>query len=647
MRSHRSVVPTMLSRWLPRLTHSDNVGFSRTRTLTLAAAIALMCFAGVAAVAALFRAADAEDSVNRTIEIRQQARDVLTIMLNAETGVRGFLLSGDETFLDPYQTGPRQLSETIARLTALTSDNPIQRQGLRAISKTTEQLMDFYRDLLALTGQGKRDGAIERITLKTGKTLMDETRTLIDAFNERELVLLHERQHAASFWEAFLIGAGGGALIIAIGLVVFFARSTFHYIEHLDFRTAEVENEARRRRESEATLLQAQKMESVGQLTGGIAHDFNNMLTVIIGNLETLQRRLTRMSPNGLSLEALAALAKPTELALQGAHNAAKLTHRLLAFARRQPLAPVRADLNKIVSGVADLLRRTVGETIVFETVLAAGLWPTFVDTNQLENAVLNLAVNARDAMPNGGHLTIETANSYLDEAYARQFGDVAPGQYVLLSVTDTGTGISPELMKKVFEPFFTTKDHGRGSGLGLAMVHGFVKQTGGHVRIYSEVNEGTTVKIYLPRLNQAEEVAANPEEVPQLSVANETARPSETILLVEDNEDVRQYAKSALEELGYKILVAQDGAAALRILKDGAEIDLLFTDIVLPGGMNGRELSQKVLKMRPGLAVLYTTGYTPNAIIHHGRLDPDVQLLSKPYTQDELSRKIRRVLGR
>jgi signal transduction histidine kinase/CheY-like chemotaxis protein len=637
----------MLSRWIPRLTHGDNVGFSRNRTLALAAAIALMCFAGAAAVGALFRAADAEESVNRTIEIRQQARDLLTIVLNAETGVRGFLLSGDNAFLEPYRTAPRQLSETIARLTALTSDNPIQRQNLKALSNTTEQLMNFYSDVLALIGQGKRDGAIELITLKTGKTMMDETRSLIDAFNGRELALLNDRQHAASFWESFLVGAGGSALMLAIGLVVLFASSTFHYIEHLDFRTAELENEARRRRESEETLLQAQKMESVGQLTGGIAHDFNNMLTVIIGNLETLQRRLTRTQPNGLSLEALAALAKPAELAMQGAHNAAKLTHRLLAFARRQPLAPVRADLNKIVSGVSDLLRRTMGETIVFETVLAAGLWPTFVDTNQLENAVLNLTVNARDAMPNGGHLTIETANSYLDEAYASQFGDVAPGQYILLSVTDTGTGISPDLMKKVFEPFFTTKGHGRGSGLGLAMVHGFVKQTGGHVRIYSEVNEGTTVKIYLPRLSQAGEFAATPEQIPHHAVLNELARASETILLVEDNEDVREYAKSALEELGYKVLVAHDSAGALRIVNDGADIDVLFTDIVLPGGMNGRQLSHEVLKARPGLAVLFTTGYTPNAIIHHSRLDPDVQLLSKPYTQDDLSRKIRRVLGR
>ena len=637
----------MLSGWIPKLRHGDNVGFSRERILALAAAIALMCFAGAAAVGALFRAADAEKSVNRTIEIRQEARELLAIALNAETGIRGFLLSGDEIFLEPYRTAPRQVSETIARLAALTRDNPVQQQGVQGISGATGQLMDFYREVLALTAQGKRDDAIELVRLKTGKSIMDETRTLIDTFNGRELALLTERQHQASFWETLLVGAGGSALVLAIGLVVFFARSTFHSIEDLDFRTAELENEARRRRESEETLLQSQKMESVGQLTGGIAHDFNNMLTVIIGNLETLQRRITRMQPNGLSLETLTALTKPADLALQGAHSAAKLTHRLLAFARRQPLAPVRADLNKIVSGISDLLRRTMGETIVFETVLAAGLWPSFVDANQLENAILNLAVNARDAMPNGGHLTIETANSYLDEAYARQFGDVTPGQYVLLSVTDTGAGIPADLMRRVFEPFFTTKSHGQGSGLGLAMVHGFVKQTGGHIRIYSEINEGTTVKIYLPRLGQAAEVAANPEEMPQRLASVVSARSSETILLVEDNEDVRDYAKSALEELGYKVLVAHDGAEALRVIKSGTHIDLLFTDIVLPGGMNGRQLSQEVLKARPGLAVLYTTGYTPNAIIHHGRLDPDVQLLSKPYTQDDLSRKIRQALER
>jgi signal transduction histidine kinase len=422
---------------------------------------------------------------------------------------------------------------------------------------------------------------------------------------------------------------------------------SYDYVRQLDFRTAELENEARRRQESEATLIQAQKMEAVGQLTGGIAHDFNNMLTVIIGSLETLQRRLKHMQTENDGAEKLGILTKPTDLALQGARNAAKLTHRLLAFARRQPLAPVQLDLNKVVSGMSELLRRTLGETVVFETVLGAGLWRTFVDANQLENVLLNLVVNARDAMPNGGHLTIESSNAYLDDAYAARFGDVVPGQYVLLSVTDTGSGMSPELLARVFEPFFSTKGDRQGSGLGLAMVHGFVKQSGGHIRIYSELNEGTSVKIYLPRIKAAE-AAANPEELPQRDPRIETAaNRSETVLVVEDNDDVRQYAQSALEELGYTVLQARDAAEALQIVENGARVDLLFTDVVLPGGMNGRQLSRQILQKRPTLPVLFTTGYTPNAIVHHGRLDPDVQLLSKPYTQSDLSRKVRAMLDR
>ncbi|MGE0737495.1 MAG: ATP-binding protein, partial [Alphaproteobacteria bacterium] len=455
------------------------------------------------------------------------------------------------------------------------------------------------------------------------------------------------REREAARLRMKLMAAVIGALACATGLLLFFAKLSNDYVRQLDFRTAELENEARRRRESEATLIQAQKMEAVGQLTGGIAHDFNNMLTVIIGNLETLQRRLKHMQTENDGGDKLAVLTKPADLALQGARNAAKLTHRLLAFARRQPLAPVQLDLNKVVSGMSELLRRTVGETIVFETVLGAGLWRTFVDANQLENVLLNLVVNARDAMPNGGHLTIETSNAYLDDAYAARFDDVIPGQYLLLSVTDTGTGMRPELLARVFEPFFSTKGDQQGSGLGLAMVHGFVKQSGGHIRIYSELNEGTSIKIYLPRIKAAE-AAANPEELPERDPRVETAaHRSETVLVVEDNDDVRRYAQSALDELGYTVLQARDGAEALRIIEDGARVDLLFTDVVLPGGMNGRELSRQILQKRPTLPVLFTTGYTPNAIVHHGRLDPDVQLLSKPYTQTDLSRKVRMMLDR
>jgi CheY-like chemotaxis protein len=334
-------------------------------------------------------------------------------------------------------------------------------------------------------------------------------------------------------------------------------------------------------------------------------------------------------------------------MAMQAARNAAKLTHRLLAFARRQSLEPARLDCNRLVSGMSDLLRRTLGETVNLEIVLGGGLWPTFADPNQLESAMLNLAVNARHAMPDGGRLTIETTNAYLDEAYVRRFGDMQPGQYVQVSVADTGTGIAPEVLGRVFEPFFTTKDVEAGSGLGLAQVHGFVKQTGGHVRIYSEVGHGTTVKIYLPRLHGAEAVAAIPAPAAETVAPVSGARPGETILVVEDNDGVREYARSALEEFGYKIIEAVNAADALRLAQDGARIDLLFTDVVLPGGASGRQLSDSLLKQRPDLPVLFTTGYTRNAIVHHGRLDPDVQLLNKPYAQQDLVRKIRELLDR
>ncbi|HEY2135276.1 MAG TPA: ATP-binding protein, partial [Xanthobacteraceae bacterium] len=278
---------------------------------------------------------------------------------------------------------------------------------------------------------------------------------------------------------------------------------------------------------------------------------------------------------------------------------------------------------------------------------LAGGLWPTLVDANQLENVLVNLVVNARDAMPEGGRVTIETANIYLDQAYAARFGDVAAGQYVLLSVSDTGTGIDPELLVRVFEPFFTTKQGGEGSGLGLAMVHGFVKQSGGHVRLYSEVGHGTTVKLYLPRLATAAAALAAPAAVAQQPAAVERANPPETVLLVEDNESVREYARSALEELGYRVIEARDAEEALRLAERAARIDLLFTDVVLGPGLNGRALADKIVAARTGLPVLFTTGYTRNAIVHHGRLDAGVHLLDKPYTQHDLARKIRELLDR
>jgi len=430
---------------------------------------------------------------------------------------------------------------------------------------------------------------------------------------------------------------------MAIILTGTLAIATRHAVSGLIDRTSQLEEESKRRQEAEDSLRQVQKMEAVGQLTGGIAHDFNNLLTIIIGNLDTLKRQLAK-AKEGAS-PPVAKLSKPLDQAMRGARSAAQLTQRLLAFSRRQALEPVRVDMNRLVTDMLDMLRRSLGEPVSVEAVLGAGLWPTFADDHQLENALLNLALNARAAMPEGGCLTIETSNTYLDADYARRFGDVEPGQYVVLCVTDTGTGIPANVIDHVFEPFFSTKPEGEGSGLGLSMVHGFVKQSGGHVRIYSEEGHGTTIKLYLPRMTSAEEIAAAPAGKAEDTRPVPRGEPHETILLVEDNDGVRDYATDVLRSLGYTVIEAADSPAAIRILTGKPEIDLLFTDVVLPGGLNGRTLAEEVRRKYPDVPVLFTTGYTRNAIVHQGRLDADVHLLNKPYTAQDLARKVRDML--
>jgi len=390
------------------------------------------------------------------------------------------------------------------------------------------------------------------------------------------------------------------------------------------------------REKVEAQLRQAQKMEAVGRLTGGVAHDFNNLLTVITGNLDMLRRKVETLGDPRL--------VRNVDNAVEGANRAAQLTHRLLAFSRQSPLQPAIVDLNKIVSGMSELLRRTISENIAIETVLAGGLWRTEVDPNQLESAILNLAVNARDAMPEGGRLTLETANAYLDEAYAASTGDeVKAGQYVMVSVSDTGSGMTPDIKAKVFEPFFTTKPVGKGTGLGLAQVYGFARQSGGHAAIYSEVGQGTTVKLYFPRLLQNGEQAGVAVETPAPIKAS--ARRG-TILLIEDEDMIRDFSVSVLEDAGYRVLAAEDGESGLETLRAHRdEIALLFTDVVLTGSMNGRKVADEALKIRPDLKVLFTTGYTRNAIIHHGRLDKGVELITKPFAAASLVERVARIL--
>ncbi len=395
---------------------------------------------------------------------------------------------------------------------------------------------------------------------------------------------------------------------------------------------ARLKGEIEERVKAEEQLRQAQKMEAVGQLTGGVAHDFNNLLTVIIGNLEAAERRIPVTDTEIRTF---------LDYSRQGALRAAVLTQRLLAFSRRQPLDPKPTDVNRLVTGMSEMLRRTLGERVMVETVLAGGMWPAEIDPNQLENAILNLAVNARDAMSAGGKLTIETANAHLDEAYAATHEEVAPGQYVLICVSDTGSGMSPDVRERAFEPFFTTKGPSEGTGLGLSQVYGFVKQSGGHVKIYSETGQGTTVKVYLPRLKSLNTVEPAPvDPAPPPRMASNTS-----ILVVEDETAVRRYSVSTLSDLGYHVIEANSGEQALRLLEDGARPHLLFTDVNLGGGINGRVLAERAVEFMPTLRVLFTTAYARNAIVHHGRLDQGVKLLTKPFSQNELAGKVRDVL--
>ncbi|HEV7658671.1 MAG TPA: response regulator [Allosphingosinicella sp.] len=399
-------------------------------------------------------------------------------------------------------------------------------------------------------------------------------------------------------------------------------------------RTRALEAEAAERREAEAQIRQMQKMESIGQLTGGIAHDFNNMLAIVTGSLDMAKRRLTGQEhPKVVAC---------IDNAAEGARRAAVLTARLLAFSRQQPLEPQALDANKLVAGMSELLRRTIGEHIHVETVLGGGLWPTFADPAQLENALINLAVNARDAMAGGGKLTIETANTHLDDLYAQQNAEVRPGRYVMISVSDTGTGMAPDVIERAFDPFFTTKKVGEGTGLGLSQVFGYVRQSGGHVKIYSEPRQGTAIKLYLPRHLGAAAARAE-ERFP--AAAMPMGAPEHIVLVVEDEEQVRAMTVDALRELGYTVVEAANGERALERLAEMPRVDLLFTDIVMPG-MNGRELADKVRAERPGTQILFTTGYTRNAVVHNGMLDAGVAFLAKPFTIDQLARKVAEVLA-
>jgi len=704
------------------------------RFVLLGAVPIFLVLATVAFITVLFAANEraAQASITHTYQVMGSLRQILADATDAETGSRGYSLTGDRVFLQPSQAARARVERDLARFKQLTADNPSEQRRGDRLAALTRQGLNALDLSQAVTAPRNSLAMVQAMTL--GKVWMDALRNEINGGMAEEQGLLRTRNQqetdqknyeivfavsvAVLALAVLLIAAGllvrnnvrlteaeqerareaavlqatldnvrdGVAYFAADGRLSAFNRQFFRLLDFPDAlandRTmisdlARFEKDRPRpvlvmpragepakdpirvswggrelevyrtslsaggfligvldisaRVKAENMVRQSQKMEAIGHLTGGVAHDFNNLLQIISANLD-----LTAASTE---VKANPTLSRRVENAMIAVSRGSRLISQLLAFARRQALEPRSVNLGRVINDMTDLLRRTLGDNIEVEAVIAGGLWNTLADPNQMETTILNLAINARDAMTNGGKLTLEAANAYLDDSYAANHEEVVPGQYVLLAVSDTGQGMAPEVIAHVFEPFFTTKPEGKGTGLGLAQAYGFVKQTGGHIKIYSEVGQGTTVKLYLPRTRQAE-VAAVPVNTKPVQGG------VERVLVVEDDEDVRETAADMLRELGYQVLTAEHAEAALRQLEEGADPQLLFTDVVMPGPIPTREFTRQVQQMRPGIRILYTSGYTQNAIVHNGRLDDDAFLLSKPYRKDELARKIRGVLA-
>lgn len=603
--------------------------------IALVAGFTLLLMAVVGTIALFVDLQRAQGDFARTLTAQERLDRVLLKLQDAETGQRGYLLTGDADFLAPYFQAQKLIPEHLQLLDEVVS-NQQQQNDIDRLRVLAEARMAAAEETLSLGVGSNRELVIAR--LNAGKSIMDDARALVTEMRDRQNALVAARSEDAAL-KAWMLGT---LLVLcalaALGLAWFAVRDVRRRLvaasaarDALERTNERLSEEAANREAAEGQLRQLQKMESIGQLTGGIAHDFNNMLAIVIGSLDLAKRRIEQGPDKALPC---------IDNAMEGAERAAQLTSRLLAFSRQQPLAPKSIDVNKLIGGMSEMLRRTLGENVRIETVIAGGIWSAFADTGQLENAVLNLCVNGRDAMPDGGKLTIEAANAHLDDRYAAEHNEVEPGQYVMVSVTDSGTGMPPEVIERAFDPFYTTKGVGKGTGLGLSQVFGFVKQSGGHVKIYSEIGVGTTVKLYLPR--HFGEVAGVEEG--QAYAELPRAKPDEIVLVVEDEDRVRHMSVDALRELGYLVVQASDANQALTVLELQPRIDLLFTDVIMPD-MNGRLLAEAARAKRPGLKVLYTTGYTKNAIVHNGMLDHDVAFLPKPFTIAELAVKVRAVI--
>lgn len=585
--------------------------------------------------------------ISHTFEVERELARFLATTQEAELAARGYVRTADEQFRAQFEAARAIVPRHVEQIATLTQDNPEQQAAVEQLRHLVAQKFEDAAAAMEQRRTGQSADSITTFVSGRSHQLMLQLAALVTEMERRESVLATARNDDVRTTGVTSAIFGGLAVLAALAIIVVWFRDRLRSMKALSIAFAEQEavvfslrqsqdvvaRESAARSAAEAQLRQVHKMEAIGQLTGGVAHDFNNMLAVIMSAITLSRKRLAKGDTN---------IAPMLDAATDAASRAAKLTSRLLAFSRQQPLAPEPLDANKFVTNITDLLQRTLGENIRIETVLASELWRISADSSQLENAILNLAVNARDAMKGDGKLTLETANVTLDDGYAGAHADVAAGQYVMIAVTDTGSGMTPEVIERAFDPFFTTKPLGSGTGLGLSQVFGFVKQSGGNVKIHSEQDRGTTVKIYLPRF------LGEYTEVSRPVIDMERLRPqdnNETILVVEDESRLREVTCMGLRDLGYNVLEAPDGAEALKVLATRPEIQCLFTDIVMPG-MTGRQLADEALIQRPTLKVIYTTGYTRNAVVHNGVLDPSVNFLPKPFTLDQLALKLREVLG-
>jgi signal transduction histidine kinase len=579
-----------------------------------------------------------DEWISHTLALRAELHEIQSLVLRAESSQRGYLLTGRPDYLSHYTPALLALRDAVDRADALVRDSPQQVETMGALRRHIDDKLKEMQATIDAHNAGHPDAALALINTDRGKLETTAIKDQIDAMVGTENVQLAQREAAATSLVFYLqIGSAIAFLLIGgVGLLVaYFARRSLTAIQSVNLQLSAANQsllaEINQREQAESQLRQSQKMDAIGQLTGGIAHDFNNMLGVVIGSLDMMRRRM-KTDEFGIG--------RFIDAAMKATERSAALTQRLLAFARQQPLSPEPVDANRMIAEMSELLRSTLGEHIQIETVTSAGLWKTHVDLHQLENAIVNVALNARDAMPDGGKLTIETANVYLDEDYCRDNGEVSPGQYVMVAVSDEGVGMDPQVAARAFDPFFTTKPAGKGTGLGLSQVYGFIKQSHGHIKIYSERGTGTTVKIYLPRLHGRGDEIKRP--VPQ-EVKGDA---SETILVVEDDPLMRRLSTDLLRELGYTVIESESGTEALALLDATPGVKLLFTDVVMPE-MNGKKLAEAALARGPDLKILFTTGYTRNAVVHGGVLDPDINFISKPFAIRQLASKVRAVLDR